>query len=93
MTITGDTILAHEWIGLRVTIEESSDPGHRGLQGIVRDETRNTIRIETRGHLLTIPKAGTTFVTTLATGEKFAVQGNKLRFRPEDRVKKGLARW
>lgn len=93
MTITSDTIRAHEWIGLQVSIAESSDPGHRGLQGIVRDETKNTIRIETRGHLLTIPKAGTTFVTTLTTGEKFEVDGNKLRFRPEDRVKKGLSRW
>ncbi len=93
MTITSDTILAHEWIGLHVTITESPDPGHRGLQGIVRDETKNTIRIEARGHLLTIPKAGTRFVTTLPTGENLAVQGDKLRFRPEDRVKKGLTKW
>ncbi len=93
MTITNETILAHEWIGLRVTILESSDPGHRGIVGIVRDETRNTIRIETQRRLLTIPKTGTTFLTTLPTGEKLPVQASKIRFRPEDRVKKGLAKW
>ncbi len=93
MTINNDTILAHEWIGLQVTIVESSDPSHRGLEGIVRDETKNTVRIETRGRLLTIPKTGTTFLTTLPTGVKLAIPGSKTRFRPEDRVKKGLAKW
>jgi ribonuclease P protein subunit POP4 len=93
MTITNETILAHEWIGLQVTIVESSDPCHRGLEGIVRDETKNTIRIETRGRFLTIPKNSTTFLTTLPNGEKFAIKGSTVRFRPEDRVKKGLAKW
>ncbi len=93
MPMTSQTILAHEWIGLQVTIAESSDPGMKGRIGIVRDETKNTIKIETRGRLLTIPKLGTTFLTTLPTGESTAILGNQLRFRPEDRVKKGLAKW
>ena len=93
MTITNETILAHEWIGLQVAIVESFDPGHRGIVGIVRDETKNTIRIETRGRFLKIPKTGTTFLTTLPTGERLPIQGSKMRFRPEDRVKKGLAKW
>ena len=93
MTITSETILAHEWIGLQVTILESSDPRHRGIVGIVRDETKNTIRIETQERLLTIPKDITTFLATLPTGEKLPIHGSKMRFRPEDRVKKGLAKW
>ncbi len=93
MPITSQTILAHEWIGLQVTIAECSDPGIKGLIGIVRDETKNTIKIETRGRVLTIPKLGTTFLTTLPTGENTTILGSQLRFRPEDRVKKGLAKW
>ena len=93
MTINRDTILAHEWIGLTVTVAESFDPSQRGIEGIVRDETKNTVRIETRGRLLTIPKTGTTFLAVLRNGEKIALPGSKTRFRPEDRVKKGLAKW
>ena len=93
MAIISENILAHEWIGLTVAIAESSDPGQRGLEGIVRDETRNTIIMETQGRLLTIPKTGTTFLTALPSGEKVVIPGSKTRFRPEDRVKKGLAKW
>lgn len=93
MIITSETILAHEWIGLQVAVLESSDPGHRGIVGVVRDETKNTIRIETQGRLLTVPKNNSTFLTTLPTGERLPIQGSKMRFRPEDRVKKGLAKW
>ncbi len=93
MPITSQNIPAHEWIGLYVTITESSDPGLKGLAGIVRDETQNTILIAARGRVLTIPKAGTRFLTKLPTGQTTSILGSRLRFRPEDRVKKGLGRW
>ncbi len=93
MPITSQNILAHEWIGLHVTVKSSPDPGLRGLVGIVRDETRNTLLIEARNHLVTVPKLNTQFVATLPTGEAVPVEGPLLEHRPEDRVKKGLARW
>jgi ribonuclease P protein subunit POP4 len=93
MPITPQNILAHEWIGLHVTVQSSPDPGLRGLVGIVRDETRNTLLIEARNHLVTVPKLNTQFVATLSTGEAVPVEGPLLKHRPEDRVKKGLAKW
>jgi ribonuclease P protein subunit POP4 len=93
MPITSQNILAHEWIGLQVTIKASPDPGLSGLVGIVRDETRNTLLIEVRNHLVTVPKINTQFIATLPTGEAVPVEGPLLKHRPEDRVKKGFAKW
>ncbi len=93
MPITAQNILAHEWIGLQVTINACPDPGLTGLLGIVRDETRNTLLIEGGNRLVRVPKANTQFTATLPTGEPVPIEGLLLRHRPEDRVKKGLAKW
>jgi ribonuclease P protein subunit POP4 len=93
MAITSQNILAHEWIGLKVTIGESTDPRLKGLSGHVRDETRNTFTIRTGDRILRIKKPDTIFKTTLPTGESITVNGRDLGYRPEDRVKKGLNKW
>ena len=93
MPITPQNILAHEWIGLHITVQTCPDPRLKGLVGIVRDETRNTLLIEARNRLVRVPKDNTLFVATLPTGETIPVQGPALKYRPEDRVKKGLAKW
>ena len=93
MPITPRNLLAHEWIGLQVSVEISRDPGVTGLNGIVRDETRNTLLLEARNRLVSVPKSNVQFVATLPTGETVSVDGLLLRHRPEDRVKKGLAKW
>jgi ribonuclease P protein subunit POP4 len=93
MPITPQNILAHEWIGLQVTVNASPDPGLKGVTGIVRDETRNTLVIEARDHLVRVPKANSRFIASLPTGEEVPVEGPLLKHRPEDRVKKGLTKW
>jgi ribonuclease P protein subunit POP4 len=93
MPITPRNILAHEWIGLQVTVKTSPDPGLTSLTGIIRDETRNTVVIEARDHLVTVPKLNTQFIAALPTGEAVLVDGPLLKHRPEDRVKKGFAKW
>lgn len=93
MPITPQNILAHEWIRLQVTVQASPDPGLKGLLGIVKDETRNTLLIEARNRLVRVPKAHALFLATLPTGETVPVQGPLLQYRPEDRVKKGLVKW
>jgi len=93
MAINRQSLLANEWIGLKVTVSESADPGVTGLSGFVRDETRNTFTIQTETRTIRITKLHTTFNTVLPNGEELAVNGSDLRYRPEDRVKKGLNRW
>ncbi len=90
--ITSQNITAHEWIGLKVKITKTTDPTFQGLEGIVRDETMNTFTIETNGKLRQVQKQKTTFRAELPT-ENVEVDGSLLRFRPEDRVKKGLRKW
>ena len=90
--ITAQNIMAHEWIGLKVKVSKSTDPTLQGLEGIVRDETMNTFTIEANGKLRQVQKRKTTFRAELPT-EKVEVDGSLLRFRPEDRVKKGLRKW
>jgi ribonuclease P protein subunit POP4 len=90
--ITSQNITAHEWIGLKVKIAKSTDPTVQGLEGIVRDETMNTFTIEANGKFRQVQKQKTTFRAELAT-ESVDVEGSLLRFRPEDRVKKGLRKW
>ena len=90
--ITAQNITAHEWIGLKVKVAKSTDPTLQGLEGIVRDETMNTFTIEANGKLRQVQKQKTTFRAELST-ENVEVNGSLLRFRPEDRVKKGLRKW
>ncbi len=90
--ITSQNITAHEWIGLKIKIARSTDPTLQGLEGIVRDETMNTFTIEANGKLGQVQKQKTTFRAELPT-ENVEVDGSLLRFRPEDRVKKGLRKW
>jgi ribonuclease P protein subunit POP4 len=93
LPITRENLLAHEWIGLKVFVRSSADPSVTGILGIVRDETRNTLLIEARNRLVSVPKSNVQFDATLPTGDMVQVEGSLLRHRPEDRVKKGLAKW
>lgn len=90
--ITRENISAHEWIGLKIQITESTDPTFKGLAGIIRDETMNTFTIESNGKLRQVQKQGTRFEARL-DNEEVEVDASPLRFRPEDRVKKGLRKW
>lgn len=90
--ITPQNISAHEWIGLHVKITNSADPTTQGLEGVVRDETMNTFTVETKGKFVQIQKQGTKFRADLRT-DKVEVDASQLRFRPEDRVKKGIRKW
>ena len=76
----------HELIGLQVRVVRSSDPSQRDLSGRVVDETRNMLVVEVGGADKRIPKAGSRFRFDIQGG--IEVDGDEIRFRPEDRVKK-----
>jgi ribonuclease P protein subunit POP4 len=77
----------HELVGLRLRIVRSSDGGMVGMEGIVVDETRDTLVIE-EGRIRRIPKRGNLFEFTLDDGSKVEVEGDGISYRPEDRVKR-----
>lgn len=80
-------VARHELIGLLVSVE-SAHAGWNGLEGTVVDETKHTLLVErTSGPETVVPKSGNRFVFRVGN-ERFAINGDDITFRPEDRTKK-----
>jgi ribonuclease P protein subunit POP4 len=75
-----------ELIGLRVRVVRSTDPGVVGLEGRVVDETKNMFVLEVHGTETRVPKGGNRF--RFEAGDGAELEGDEIRFRPEDRIKK-----
>ncbi|MEM3369344.1 MAG: ribonuclease P protein subunit [Candidatus Micrarchaeia archaeon] len=77
-----------EYIGLKVEVINSASPEQIGIKGIVVDETKNTFKIEKEdGKEVLIPKKGSLFLFQ-KRGEVFSVEGSKILYSPEERLKK-----
>ena len=72
-----------ELIGQEVTIVYSSNGNEVGIQGIIVDETKSTLKIKSGERIRMVLKKNVTL--QLSNGEK--IQGAALLKRPEDRVK------
>lgn len=86
---TFKNLLIHELIGLRVKIVNSSSIYLLNIEGIVVDESKNTLIIEQKGKEIVIPKKSCTFLFYLDNDEVI-IEGKKILYRPEERVKKIL---
>ena len=86
--ITPQNLMLHELIGLRARVAESSSLPHKGLSGVVVDETKNTLVIRKGKDEKIVPKKGRVFLFTLPGGEKARLEGGRIAFRPYDRPKK-----
>lgn len=94
MPISPENLVRHELIGLSVRIEKSTDPTQKGIKGRIIDETYNTFKIETKdGKEKIVSKKNCIFIFTLPDKTRVQVDGKILVSRPEDRIKKKLARW
>ena len=76
-----------ELIGKRVTVTKCTDPTFIGVSGSVIDETKNTLLIQTEKSIKRIAKQSATFEFE-DHGKKAIVEGSRLMYRPEDRIKK-----
>lgn len=86
--ITPQNVFRHELIGLTVEVTDSNHEGFVGINGIVIDETRNIITIDTGKFEKKIPKENVTFLFTLPDGQQVSIKGKVIIARPEDRIKK-----
>lgn len=77
----------HELIGLRVRVVKHPDPSLAGCEGVVLDETRNTLSLSSGGKARVVQKKGSTFEFEL-DGRKVTIEGVEISHRPEDRTKK-----
>ena len=86
--ITAENLRLHELIGLNAKVAESSSLPHKGIKGLVVDETKNTLVILAGKEEKIVPKKGRVFLFTLPSKEKVRLEGDKIAFRPYDRPKK-----
>ena len=82
-----NNIVKDELIGRQVIIKECTDPSWINMSGTVIDETKNTFLIETENQQKRIAKITATFEFEY-NGKKIIVEGSRLMYRPEDRIKK-----
>ena len=83
---TKGNIVKHELIGLDIRVLRSSSiPA--GLRGRVIDETKNLLIIETAKGEKKVPKNHSIFEFEIPEGH-VTVNGERLLFRPEDRIKR-----
>jgi len=86
MEIKPENLIYHELLGLKVKVEDSTNPSMRGLEGTVVDETANMIIVDSGGKEKKIPKHGNIFLFDL--GDVYVrVNGDLLVSRPEMRIK------
>ena len=80
-------IVKHELIGRNVTVTACTDPAWIGKAGTILDETKHTFLIQIGDRCKTIAKKTATFEFT-DRGKKIRIEGSRLTFRPENRIKK-----
>jgi len=90
--LTPNNLVKHELIGLRVKVNTSTNKNQEGLEGIVVDETRNTLVIETESGEKILIKDQCSFIFEVGS-ENVKVDGKILVARPEDRIKKKQKKW
>lgn len=81
------TLAREELIGRCVTIRECTDPTLADKSGLIIDETKNTFLIEIENKEKKVGKNIAKFEFE-QDGKKIVLNGSKLIFKPEDRIKK-----
>jgi ribonuclease P protein subunit POP4 len=91
--ISPKNLVKHELIGLTAEVAESTNKSQVGIKGIVVDETKNLVVVETSKGLKRIQKKGAEFIFNIPEGKRVKVKGNKIAVRPEERLKLKVKKW
>ena len=75
------------WLSRKLEVIDSTDPTLIGISGVVMDETKRTIIIQTSNNEITMAKD-----TILFTIEEEEINGSKVGQRPEERIGKRYRR-
>jgi len=79
-------VLSHELIGLGVLVVAASNPTHTGVSGLIVDETKNMLAIQTAQGVKQIPKWQSIFRLNLPEGRIVEIDGLVLSLAPEKRI-------
>ena len=91
--ISARNLIRHELIGLYIEVTKSSNIHQTGTRGMVVDETKNTLTIETDNGLKKIQKKGSDFIFKIPDGKRVKVDGKRILARPEERIKLKVKKW
>ena len=86
-TMNGKDLVKDEWIGRTVTIADCKDPQWTGTTARIIDETKHTFLLEKEQQRRRIAKRIATF-TVHVDNVVMSIDGTRLAYRPEDRIKK-----
>jgi len=75
-------VIHAEWVGKHAKVIKATNKSLEGLEGVVIDETRNHLVLETKQGIKQLPKKGTVF--TINNEE---VSGDDVLAQPEERIK------
>ncbi len=92
MSITHQSLLKHELVGLETHFVASTAPGHVSKRGKIVAESREMIQLDTVDGDILLPKNVCVFEIKLPDGDVLRIDGDLLRGRPEDRLKKRQSR-
>lgn len=84
--IKTDTLLSHEFIGLKVQILDDTSATLRNISGNIINETKNTFSIRTSRGTKMIPKKNATSIRFFIDSGSCFISGSSLIGRPEDRI-------
>ena len=70
-----------------VEVVDSANKVQVGIKGMIVDETKNLLTIETEKGIKKIQKKNSVFIFNIPDGKKVKVNGNKIAVRPEERIK------
>jgi len=76
-------IYNHSWLGRTLTVTASTDASLTGRQGLVIDETRNTVTLLEGERTVVLNKASITFTVD---DSDVIIKGAMVGQRPEDRI-------
>jgi len=91
--ISAKNLIRHELIGLPVEVVNGSNEFQVGIKGMVVNETKNLLVIETKKEVKKIQKKGSSFIFKIPSGKRVKVDGKRIAARPEDRIKLKVKKW
>ena len=81
-------LLRHELLNLSITIKHSPNSSQEGINGVVVDETKNSLVIANGSKRRRIAKEDVIYIFSMPNGKLIEVDGRRLIGRPVDRIGK-----
>lgn len=83
------SLLNQPWLAMTITVTDSTDIGLVGLEGMIVNETKRTLRVRSAKGIHVIAKDVIKFKLD---GSDLVIEGSEVMLKPEDRVNRRYRR-